>query len=145
MWHAHKNCLILMAMLAVAAPVGGCRSNGPSSPNDAEPGLSLDWVRAGSFQYEGNRCVFTGRDNKPRPFACGELLLGLQPGLAAVNVRDLVEAVSGTVTRDVRPQMYYSWIELRVPTGSEQVAMLRLVADPRVRYVNLNYTDGVLR
>jgi hypothetical protein len=146
MWYVHATRSILTATLAVAALAGaGCRSNTPASPDDPNHGLSADWVRAGSFQYQGAQCTFTGPDNKPHLFACGELLVGLKPGLSAANVRDLVEAVSGTVTQDVDSRVSYAMIMIRVPTGSEQAAMLRLIADPRVRYANLNYTGGVLR
>jgi hypothetical protein len=71
------------------------------------------------------------------PYVCGTILFGLQAGLSARDVADLIRAVSAEIVRDTSDD--WGWVSIRVAAGKEKEAVIRLLRDPRVRYAELDF------
>lgn len=75
----------------------------------------------------------TGRRAAPEPaFAPGQIIVGLEPGVAA-------SAALARYGGDLEPLPRIDAWRLRVPVGREETILARLQDDPGVRYAHLNH------
>jgi hypothetical protein len=94
----------------------------------------VDYYKRVEWTYTDGRCAVTDpRGGLTRRFQCGRVRVGTQPG---ANVTDLVRVVKGR-TVDLHPGDA-PWRRIVVPVESERAAILRLLADGRVRWAGLD-------
>ena len=95
----------------------------------------VDYYSRVEWTYTGGRCAVTDpRGGRTTRFACGRIRVGTQPD---ANVTDLVRQLSGR-TVDLHPGDA-PWRRITVPTESERAAILKLLADGRVRWAGLDF------
>lgn len=93
-----------------------------------------DYYSRVEWSYADGRCAVTDpRGGLTRRFQCGRIRVGTRPGS---NVTDLVRAVRGR-TVDLHPGES-PWRRIVVPVEQERQAILKLLADRRVRWAGLD-------
>jgi hypothetical protein len=93
------------------------------------------------WSYAGGRCAVTDtRASRTTPFQCGRIRVGTVPD---ANVTDLVREIGGR-TVDLHPGEA-PWRRVVVPTESERAAILKLLADERVRWAGLDFQPPAAR
>lgn len=94
-----------------------------------------DYYSRVEWSYTGGRCAVTDpRGGLTRRFQCGRIRVGTRPGS---NVTDLVRVVRGR-TVDLHPGEA-PWRRIVVPVEQERQAILKLLADGRVRWAGLDF------
>jgi hypothetical protein len=99
--------------------------------------------RDGTFLYGNERCRFVhpGAEWPGTEFACGDLSVGLQPGIALDEMADSFASIGGEVVRDLSGTEGVT-VTLRVPARTEGSALLSLLTDDRLRHASLNFVEG---
>jgi hypothetical protein len=110
----------------------GCGGiNGSNSLRFGKAGpspLCLEGIGPWSAAFKGE----TTEDSAQTPFLPGEIVVSLRPGTRGQTIFRRY-MISGRFLRHANV-----W-RLRVPSGSEQVVLTRLLEDPGVAYAELNY------
>lgn len=95
----------------------------------------VDYYSRVEWTYTDGRCAVTDpRGGRTTRFQCGRIRVGTQP---EANVTDLVRGLKGR-TVDLHPGDA-PWRRIVVPTESERAAILKLLADDRVRWAGLDF------
>ena len=120
------------AAAQAAAPSGPARD---SAYADDYRRTQIAYYRRAEWTYAGTRCALTdSRSGRTTPFYCGRIRVGTQPD---ANVTDLVRSVRGR-TVALHPGEA-PWRVIAVPAETEQAAILKLLADNRVRWAGLDF------
>jgi len=131
-------------LLVFVAAASACTNQATEQPSGETFGPAvvsdrmLAAYRDGLYGASDGHCTLTVRDEEhPRRFECGALLVGLQPGMRVDSLADLLAVIAGSVARD-RLDSGSPYIKISVPTGTVRDAILRVLADRRVRYAEFN-------
>lgn len=142
------RCAILA--LALVGTLMGCRTGEITFVEPEIPHFAQEGRWDGEFVYEHDekhgywQCTYIAPDKVVYPFQCGELLIGLKPGVNPDDLRDLFEAINGRPGgyRDWGPG--YSWMEVHVTMRTERESLIRAKEDPRLRFANLSFTGPAI-
>lgn len=128
--------LLLFATATIVVLASGCSDN-IIEPELPEPALQY---LNGTYLYDEGQCVFIPPGSSDRyPFVCGEVLVGLNSGVLAEDVQDLIDEISGEILTD-RSGGDYGSLLVAVPGRTERAAILTVFQDDRTRYGSLNFT-----
>ena len=92
------------------------------------------------YARRGHTCMLSDL-NGTLEFECGKLLVGLQPSASATWLASFLSRLSGVVLR--MPRGEEEAMIVRVPAGAERSALLKVIYDPAIRYVEFNLTGPV--
>lgn len=137
----------IATMTFAAALVGGaCRSSGspthrdPTVPDSKLPAVAAEYA-TGAFCRGEFECTFARRGATPMRFICGEIMVGIKPGVTRGALRSLLEPI-GDVIGESSTSGNEKWFRVRVRPGTEREVLLHLYRDSRVRYAEPNWSRG---
>jgi hypothetical protein len=101
-----------------------------------------DYSQSGTSAQPSVRSAATAVRPSAAPvvFDCGKILLGLKSTATSEDVSRLLRMINGEMAVDMTKK--YGWASVRVQQGTERDAIVRLFADPMVRYAELSTSAG---